>query len=252
MRQLVRAALHRKILLCVGCMTLYTGVVAAALWIVRYWHVGLLKETVFWLCFAGFPMIYTFVTPNEDKDIFRTIFFDNVKAVILIEFLVNTYTFPLLGELLFVPVVTFFVIVDAVVRLDEKNAQVSRLTGGLLAIIGFTVIGFAIHKALGDYRNLGTLDTVRNLLFVPILSIAFSPFIYVLLLLTTYKLVFRQITIGPEKGPDLKSYARRRIWLSYGLRLKQLRAFSRDHAFDLRRMRTTTDVDNLLGVQAKQ
>ena len=85
-----------------------------------------------------------------------------------------------------------------------------------------------------------------------ILSIAFSPFIYVLLLLITYELVFRQMTIGPEKVPELESYARRRIWLSYGLRLKQLQAFSRDHAFDLRRMRTTTDVDNLLGVQAKQ
>jgi len=245
-RGLLRSFFRWKILLCVGCMVLYIGGVVAALWMIGFWQPGLTKDTVLWLSFSAFALVLDFVTSDRDENVFGKIFFDNVKAVILIEFLVNTYTFSFVGELVFVPLVTFIFILDAVARKDDKYAQVARFTGGLLAVIGLAVFAFAISKAIADYRNIVSLDTVRSVALAPILSLAFLPFIYILLLVSTYEQVFLRLNLGQGKAADVMRYARRRIMLRYGLHLKQLRAFLRGHALDLMLIRTTTDVDDLL------
>ena len=245
-RRLLRAFFQWKILLSVGCMVLYVAGVVAVLWLIGFWQPNLTKDTAVWLAFSAFAMVLDFVTSGRDENVCRKIFFDNVKVVILVEFLINTYTFSFLGELVFVPCVTVIVLLDVVARTDEQYAQVARFTAGLLAIIGLAVFAFAISKAIADFRNLGRLDTVRSVALAPILSLAFSPFIYILLLVTTYELVFLRLRIGAEKASDVIGYARRRIMLRHGLRLNQLRAFLRRESLDLMRIRTRTDVDNLL------
>lgn len=243
---LLRAFLNPKILVCVGAMLGYTAGGIAILSALGFWHVDMVKDTVIWFCFSGFVMVMDFETSKDNDPVFKTILIDNLKVLILIEFIINTYTMPLIAELVFVPFVTLLVMMDAFAKTDKEYDSVARLTGCIIPVIGFLIFGYAIWAAISAFRNLGTLDTVRSVAFPPLMSLLFAPFVYFLVLATTYENTFIRLRIGPDKTRDVVRYAKRRIFFRHGLKLGSLRDFSKRCALDLVRIQTTQDVDRLL------
>lgn len=244
--QVIRAILRWEILFALGLMALYTTVLVAALRAAGLWNVALLKDTVLWFCFAGIVTAFDFVTSRAKDDVFLKILIDNLKVVLLLEFLVNTYTLSLLGELVLVPVLTIIVTLDAVAKTDPKYAAVSKLLTVLLVVIGFTFLTFAVVEAISDYKNLQNWDTARSLLLAPALSILLSPFIYVLLLVTNYEVLFYKLDIGTKKEASLKRYAKRRMLAHLRCSVRRLRAFLRAHSLKLSGIRTRADLDEIL------
>ena len=227
-------------------MVLYTAAIVTVLYAVGFWQLGMLKDTGLWFCFVAFAMVMRFTMPRDNERILRQVFFDNVKLVILIEFLIGTYAMSLLAELVCVPFVTFLVVLDVFARRDEKNVPVARMTGSLLAVIGFAILGIAVSRAIGDYRNLGTMNTVRSIVFPPLMSNVFAPFIYVVMVIVTYESIFIRLTLGPDKTADVVRYAKRRILFHHGLSLRRLRDFAKRPPFEIMQIQTTDDVDSLL------
>lgn len=186
-----------------------------------------------------------FSTSRDDESILRSVFVDNVKLVVFLEFLVGTYVMPLPAELVFVPFVTFVVMLDTVAKLDVKNAAVAKITTFVLTVIGVTILGFSASRAIGDFRNLGSMNTVRTIAFPPLMSIAFVPFIYALVVIATYESVFIRLAIGREKSPEVVRYAKRRIISHCGLSLRRLRAFAKRPPFEMTQVESSADVDRL-------
>ncbi len=180
----IRAFFQLKILVFVGLMIIYVAAVVAGLYAVHFWNVALLKDTVLWLCFTGMVMAANLVTSKTREGIFRKIVADNVKVIVLIQFLVNTHTFSLVGELVFVPFVTLVAMLETVASLDKRYSSVAKFMSGLQIAIGIVILVFAGLKVISDYENLLTIDALRSLLLAPMLSILFWPFIYLMLLLS--------------------------------------------------------------------
>lgn len=147
------------------------------------------------------------------------------------------------------PVLAFLVILDAYldvhVGTKPDYVPVSRLIKGLLAIVGFGVLVYACAGAFNDYQNLKSVETLRIIALAPLLSIAFIPFIYAMVLYSTYESVFTRIKFGHERSNDVERYARLKILMHHGLNLKRLREFHRQRAWDVTRIQTRDDVDNL-------
>jgi len=240
-----RAFLNWKILLCVAAMMLYTIAIVAALYAIGFWQLPMIKDTVLWFCFTAFSMVMRFSTSRENDNIMRTVFTDSVKLVIFLEFLIGTYVLSLPVELVFVPFVTIVMMLDAVAKLDEKYADVTKSTTFLLGVIGFAIFGFAVSHAIGDFRDLETMNTVRTIAFPPLMSIAFIPFIYVLVVIVTYESLFIRLSIGRDKDLAVVWYAKRRILFHCGLSLRRLRAFAKRPSFEIMRVESNDDVDQL-------
>ncbi len=205
-----RAFLSWKILTCVAAMLLYTGAIVAVLYAIGFWQLPMIKDTVLWFCFTAFATVMRFSTSRNNDNIMRKVFADNLKLIIFLEFLIGSYVMSLPAELVFVPFVTLIVLLDTVAKLNEEHAVVAKLTTFLLAIIGFAILGFAVSHAIGDFRNLGTMNTVRTIAFPPLMSIAFIPFIYALVMIAAYESIFIRLAVGRDKAPDVVRYAKRR------------------------------------------
>lgn len=240
-----RAFLNWKILVCVAAMVLYTAMIVASLYAIGFWQIAMIKDTVLWFCFTAFVMVMRFSTSRDNENILRTVLVDNVKLIIFLEFLIGTYVMSLPAELVFVPFVTSVAMLDAFAKLDERNAIVAKFTTSLLAVIGFAIFGFVVSRAIDDFRNLGTLDTVRTIVFPPLMSIAFVPFIYVLVVIVTYESLFIRFAVGRDKAPDVVRYAKRRIFFHCGLSLRRLRAFAKRPPFEIMQVESNADVDRL-------
>ncbi len=108
LRNLMAAALKWKILVPVGLIALYTTATVSGLNAVGFWTQALFKDTVLWFLISGLAFAFELVTEGGGEGILKRAVTGSVKIVIVIEFLVGAYTFPLPVELILVPFVALF------------------------------------------------------------------------------------------------------------------------------------------------
>lgn len=243
---LFRAFWHFKIVSSVCLMLLYVTGMVALLTAIGIWEVDLLKDTIVWFFVGAMAIMMRFATADDTDNIFRKILADSIRIVILLEFIVNTYTFPLVVELVLVPLLTFIAMIDVVADMNEEHAIVAKLAKGIQMVAGFVILGIAANRAFADFQNLKSLDTFRSIALAPLLSVLMFPFIYIMLVISKYELVFIRLNFGGEKTRRLKCYARRQIMIYAGLSLRRLQYLLRNHLVDLMHIEKKSDVDSFL------
>lgn len=215
----IRSAFSIKIVVPVFLMALYTAVIIYYLFRLNIWNISLLKDTILWFCFSAITMMASFVISKESVNILRKVAVDTLKVIIVLEFLVNTYTFHICVELLLIPSLTFIAILGVFAGTEEKYSAVEKITDNLQIIFGLVILGIVVGHAIADLQNLSSMDTLRSIALVPVLSLLLTPYIYVLLLYSNYEQVFIRLNTGREKDKAITRYARRKILLYAGIRL---------------------------------
>lgn len=57
-------------------------------------------------------------------------------------------------------------------------------------VIGIVILAITVSRAISNFQNLLSLDTFRSIALAPLLSLLFTPFVYVMVLISKYELVF--------------------------------------------------------------
>jgi hypothetical protein len=224
----------------------YTVAVVCVLESLGFWKMSLLKDTVFWFCSSGIVVAFSVITSEDKENILSRALAGSVKAVVVLQFLINTYTFSLPVELVLVPVSVLVATMRAVSETDNESASATKLLTGVQIGLGLGIVLFASLKAASDYAKLGTTDSITRFLLPIVLSLAFVPCIYLLVLVATYELLFIRLKMGQEVEPAVERYAKIQIILHCGLSLKKLKRFAKAHALDLMRIRSKDDMARLL------
>ena len=239
-------SVHPKILVLLALMLAYAIAEIALLAFFHAWHIGLLKDAILWFCFTGFTLLMNTVTSSHKENTFAAVLRDNGKVMLFITFLLNTYVLPLLRELILVPGITFVAVLAAFANGKKEDHLVANLMNGILAIVGFGLLAWAVSNAIADLRNLAQVETLQKLALPPLLSLLLTPFLFAAVLLSVYQILFTKLHIGREKNPDVIRYAKQRMLRVFGLRLAKLQAFSTQNDWALTRIETRQDVDQLL------
>ena len=244
----LKAFLVRKLLVFCGCALVYFALVVFVLLSVGYWKPIFLKGTILWAILSGSVFAFHFVRSTSGENLVWNVIRDSLKIMVVIEFLVNSYTFSLIAELILLPVLTVVGIFDAFARSDKQYAVVAKITSSILILVGLIVVSQALWRALGDWESLATTLTLREFLLPLVLSLLLVPFIYLSEVYSRYDTIFRRLSLSLElqKNESLKHYARRRIVLSCGLDTAKLRQLCGPSEVRLMQIRSKEDVDSLL------
>jgi hypothetical protein len=166
----------------------------------------------------------------------------------IFEFLLNSYTFSLIAELLLVPIVAVVTMLEVLVGSSEENKAIRKLVIGIQMVVGLIIIANAAMNAISGYKDLGNIDTLRSFLLAPLLSILIIPFIYFIALYAAYDQLFIRLELGSEKCKKLMSYVKRKIFLHCKLRLKKVRAALNMRVYNLMSIQDYDDVEDMLRV----
>ena len=148
-------------------MLLYTVGVVWGLHTIRFWTFDLFKETLLWFFATALVSQFRLLIEKQEEDLVSLLVIDNIKVVVIIEFLVGEYTFPFYIELFLIPLAVLTTGLDEVAKSKEEFKKVAKFTSALVGILGLAILFFALYSAINDLQNLGTLDTVR-LVLLPI------------------------------------------------------------------------------------
>lgn len=91
----------------------------------------------------------------------------------------------------------------------------------------------------------GNINTWKSILLPPLLSIMNCPYLYFLLLYSSYEILFVRIRFGKGKSEELIVYAKKGIFRYCMLSLKKVKKVSKMN-LSLLNMQTKSDVDEII------
>jgi len=241
-----------KIQLFMFSLIIYSSIIIALLYLIKFWTFDLLKDSIMWLCFTGIVLGFDTATKSKDKDVFKKIIFDNIKVLIILEFIINSYTFSLIGEIIFLPTITFIAMIGVVSKFNKKYSPIKKLTSYIQISIGIVILTSSIIKVFSDFKNFGNLNTLRSFLLPPFLSVSILPFLYLMFIISNYEQLFLRLNFYKTKNKKLINYAKKKIFCNCLLSLKKTNKALNMNIYNLMNINTYEDIDKMDKIYKKE
>lgn len=248
---ILKQALSPKIAVPFVLMGLYAFGEVTLLRASNLWNVELLKDTVIWFFGTAIIVLVRQITNRSTGNIFSSTLKESLRFVIVFEFILNSYNFPLLVECVFLPFVTIVVVVHEVAKRDDAHKSVGQVLGVILWIVGVSFVGMAIVDAVFHYEQFGDPQVIRSLALPPLLSILLTPFVFLCSLYCTYERAFAFVEQGGTKSVEVMKHTKRQIVRRFGLRLGKLQTFLNKQAGHLISVSQRDEIDVLLSMQGE-
>lgn len=221
-----KAFFQKKILVIVLAALAYSGLVVYILFHVRFWNVSMIKDTLFWFIGSALAILFNLTKARKEDRFFHDILVDNLKLILIIEFIANFYVFNLAIELVMLPAIVFLAMIRGYSEIKPGHKQVERLMDGFLAIIGVILLIISLADIFQDIRNFASYTTLKLFLLPIILSISFIPCAYLITIVMEYEVLFGRLGMYLKNRKNL-AFAKRRIVLKGLVSLRRLKTLSR-------------------------
>ena len=238
----LKALFARKIATAMLAMLVYISLVVFAAYKLHYWDISLLKDTIIWGLGTAFIMFMHYDKVNTERKYFKKVLLDNVKFVVLLEFIINLYVFNFVVEFLLVPVLFVITAMLVVSGTKQEYKPVKNLLQIILAIYGISLILFAFVQVIGDFKDFATMYNVKDFLLSPLLTVSFLPFVYFLALYATYESLFTRADIFlKDQNTKLTRFTKWQILRACLFNLKKLQRFSKSCTSQLMSIKNKSD-----------
>ena len=77
----------------------------------KFWKWIYLKDVCFWVIFVGIPFCLN-VSAAKEKSYFKNIILNNLKLVVVVEFIISSFTFNILIEFILQPILIFLILLQ--------------------------------------------------------------------------------------------------------------------------------------------
>lgn len=206
-------------------MLSYISLMLLSLNFLGIWRWTQFTNTVLWIIFVAFVMFFDYYKAN-DESFFKNAIKDNLRILIVLEFIINLYVFSLWIELLLVPFLLMLGGMIPIAGKDSKYEQVQILINYLLVFVGLFFISYSFYNIVTDLRGFATLENLENFIIPILLSIMFLPFIYFVALVASYENLFTRLRFF-IKDNSLLSCVKKKSLLACGLNLWSLNKWSK-------------------------
>lgn len=222
-------------------MTGYTIACVYLLHALQGWEWENLKTTLLWWVTFGFASMWEAQKISDERSAFGRLLRDAVNITAVIVFLAEVKSFPLWGEMILLPVLTFVGMLIAVAQAKKEHSIIVRPLTNLTAVIGIAILANGIGGIIEDPKDFFEWNTVREF-FVPIiLSVMFIPLMILMAAWMTIEGAF--VSLRVQAGDDrLIRYASTKSLLAF--------AFDPDGAKRLARNLRLNGIKDRAGVDA--
>ena len=189
------------------------------------WKMIYLKDIILWLLTSGIFMAFNACDKKADEHYIWQCVRKNIGIAVAFEFIVHTFTFHIIIELLIIPVIFLVTAINVMTEKKEEYKQVYSLSNGLLAIIGICIAFGTIKTGVSEWAELNKVDTVVSFLVPIVYLICDIPLIYLIQVITEYQLIFVRMSFKDNEDEKLKRKHKLEVVKTCGLSVKRLRIF---------------------------
>jgi len=156
---LLKAFFNKKIVIPLIAMLLYIVFMVVVFNKIGFWDISATKDTILWTLGTAFTMFFSLNKVTQDNNYFKNLILDNLKFVLILEFVVNLFSFSLPAELIVIPIVSFIVMLNAYTEAKPEYKQVRNLFNFILGVFGLILLAFTVKEIILDFHNFASLKT---------------------------------------------------------------------------------------------
>lgn len=137
----------------------------------------MLKDSIIWTLFSAFIIMFGVLTAKEKNHQIKQTSLEAFKLIVIVEFIVNLYSFGFIAEMILLPVLAFIVILIAFAERNPEHKIVANFLNWVLAFWGVFVLYTSVKQI---YIHIGDVASKQTALdfFMPIwLTIVYIPFL---------------------------------------------------------------------------
>jgi len=194
----------RKFVIFYIAFLLYFCLATYSLYAIGFWTMDLLKDTIFWVVFVELPLFVKAIEKAKDNHFFVKFIKENIALIVIIEFVLNFWTFGLLTEIIIVPITIIVGLLYALASREKQHQKVKRFFDGVLIIFGIVVIINTIIHILQNPTDILNVDSLKEFLLPILLLMLNLPIVYGLALHNMYEQVFIRIKGNKSEKPKMK------------------------------------------------
>ncbi|MDR4316656.1 Uncharacterised protein [Niallia circulans] len=223
--KVIQAATAKQIVIPFIIIILYSMILVILASKFSFWEWKYLKDIAFWVTITGVPVCFGAITNNDNNDFFISILKNNLKFIVIVEFLLSSFTFNIFVELLLLPFLTLLFLLHAVADTKEEYYKVKKLLSFILSFVGFAVLGLTIKIAVATYVTLNSVDLLITFFIPIVLSALFIPIAYGYAVLAKYQELFIMMSFKEPKDKRIRRMHRWEIMKVCKLSYKRVTYF---------------------------
>ncbi|MDD5288827.1 MAG: hypothetical protein PHY28_06950 [Dehalococcoidales bacterium] len=224
----IKSFFNKYVILLFFLMLLYISLQIYLLYKVNLWDISLIKNSIYWILGVASVLLINIDQAKKEELYFKKLIMRNFKIMVIIEFIVNLYTFSFIAEMFIVPIVTLFVIIAAFTEKKKEYLPVNKIANVIIGIFGFIVLIFSIEKINNDFTNFWVLHNLTAFLLPITLLITFIPFLYLTALYMAYELLYKRLELFIGKDKEIYYYAKKKTFLLCKLNLPRINKFAKE------------------------
>jgi hypothetical protein len=202
------------------------AVVAVGIWVLEaigLWNDALLKDALIWSVFSGTSLAFRGVSESDPNAKFKALAMDQIKGVLVFEFLVNVYSMSYSMELVWLLLMILVTLLIAVGEMDESNRPAVKLFRFVQGVLGFWMMVFVVYSLWRRPSEFFGLEAFQAFVLPIFLAIWVLPFGYLVSLVAGYEALFIRLKIGRRQPLDLRLYSQFKLIEFGGLDSSRLR-----------------------------
>lgn len=220
-----------QIFISILLLLIYVSIILYGLSLVGLWNSKLIKDSIYWTFGIGFILMMNSNNAIKEENYLRKIVINNIKVLMIIEFIVGLFVFGLSTEFILMPIVIFLSILLAYTEAYQEHTQVKNFLLKVFGIIGFLYLIYSGYMIYQDFTDFASWHNLRAFLFPIIMTIMFLPFIYFYALYVHYESLFVRVDFFLKDNKSLCKFAKRRILLSVNFSFKKLKLITPGYLF---------------------
>jgi len=160
------------------------------------WDLSFLKDTIIWSLASATVLLFN-LTKAKEINYFWPLVLENLKVSVILEFVLNFYTFDFFIELFFIPSMAFLVILkthaEHSAQSNPEHSKVANCLSKLLSFIGLGLIVIMIYKTFTDISSLATESNLISIILPFVFTLCILPYLYFATLAMAYEQIFIRI-----------------------------------------------------------
>lgn len=211
-------------------ITIYSLLITMIFINLSFWKNIYLKDLFIWFLFSGVVSIFKSVTSKSFTKYYRDYVLNQFKIIIIIQFIINTFTFDFWIEMALVPFITIISLLNVVVEYKGDNKKLKSYLNIIIASFGWIILVFTIMDIYNRVEKIDVNALIITFIIPIILSLLFFPLAYIFALYTIYE---KSLNIVMHLLPDdhyLKRKTKYKIFLTCHFSLNNIECFFKNYS----------------------
>lgn len=236
----IKTALNIKILLYIFLYLFYFSLI---LYYLGWSDINNLKDIIIWFIFSGLPIGIFVATNKLECGYWKNLVLENLKLIVLVEFIINSFTFSLIVELFLIPIITLMVALNTYSGHYKEYNVVEKLTSNTMSFFGFFILLYSLYKTLTEMHSIGNISNLKSFLLPVVCSVVSVPYMYIFKLVVEYENLFIRLKLGRERSKALNLLIKLRLFLFCNVQIKKLQIALDMNNYNLMSISSKDEID---------